>query len=295
MGGRNSWREPILDGSMRLPLVILLTAGPLLAHPGVGIVRDAKGNIFYTDLKQVWRLAPDGTRSLAVPQVHTHELCLDAAGNLYGEHLWYEGERTDRWGHRVWRLGTDGSLGDVIHAREGFLKDYSFVRDGAGHHYVAQRGATTTIQKRLPDGRLAPHCAGPFADLRWMAATAAGVLFVVDASDLKRVEPDGTVRTLAAGLQPRRAGNLWRYDRHALMGLWTDGPGNVYVAATADREVRRVDPRGRVTVAATSPFPWSPSGGLVAPDGALWLLECSTFNAVRVRRIGTDGRERVFP
>ena len=37
-----------------------------------------------------------------------HELCLDARGNLYGEHLWYEGERTNEWGHYVWRRAPDG-------------------------------------------------------------------------------------------------------------------------------------------------------------------------------------------
>lgn len=58
---------------------------------------------------------------IAVPNVHSHELALDAAGNLYGEHLWYEGERTDRWSHRIWRRSPDGGVTDVIPAREGFL------------------------------------------------------------------------------------------------------------------------------------------------------------------------------
>ena len=29
---------------------------------------------------------------MAVPNVHTHGLALDARDNLYGEHLWYEGD-----------------------------------------------------------------------------------------------------------------------------------------------------------------------------------------------------------
>ena len=72
--------------------VLALAATPLSAHPGIGIVVDSRGNVFYTDLKQVWRIAPDGTRSVAVPGVHTHELYLDAQDNLFGQHLWYEGE-----------------------------------------------------------------------------------------------------------------------------------------------------------------------------------------------------------
>jgi hypothetical protein len=45
---------------MRLPVVILLTVAPASAHPGVGIVRNSKRNVFATDLQQVWRLGPDG-------------------------------------------------------------------------------------------------------------------------------------------------------------------------------------------------------------------------------------------
>lgn len=30
------------------------------AHPGIGIVMDSKGNVFYTDLKQVWKIDPLG-------------------------------------------------------------------------------------------------------------------------------------------------------------------------------------------------------------------------------------------
>src|SRR5262245_58374851 len=111
----------------------LLLSGAAPAHPGVGIAQDSRGNVYFTDLKQVWKIAPDGQQSVAVAGIHTHELCLDAQDNLYGEHLWYEGDATKKWGHRVWRRAADGSVSDVIAARDGFLKDYSFVRDRAGN------------------------------------------------------------------------------------------------------------------------------------------------------------------
>ena len=60
------------------------------AHPGVGIVVDGRGNVFYTDLAHGWKRTPGGKRSIFVRNVHTHELFLDVAGNLHGEHLWYE-------------------------------------------------------------------------------------------------------------------------------------------------------------------------------------------------------------
>src|SRR5437762_5030499 len=109
--------------------VLLLSAASAEAHPGVGIVQDSRGNVFFTDLKQVWKVSPEGKIDVGVPDVHTHELCLDADDNLYGEHLWGEG---GHWQHRVWCLKRDGSLSDVISARAGFLADYSFVRDRVG-------------------------------------------------------------------------------------------------------------------------------------------------------------------
>ena len=134
---------------MKLAL-ILLFAATAAAHPSVSVVIDRQGNAYYSDLKQVWKVAPDGTKTVAVPGVHTHELYLDPQGNLYGEHLWYEGERTDKWGHYVWRRSPDGQVVKVIPNTEGFLENYSFVRDAAGNMYLANRE-----RKRLE--RLAPN------------------------------------------------------------------------------------------------------------------------------------------
>ena len=79
-------------------LILLLNVAAASAHPGVGIVQDSRGNVYFTDLRQVWKVAPDGKTTVAVAEVHTHELCLDADDNLYGEHLWYEGDATKKWG-----------------------------------------------------------------------------------------------------------------------------------------------------------------------------------------------------
>lgn len=265
----------------------------LAAHPAVGLVQDLHGNVYYSDLKQVWRISPEGHRTLAVPRVHTHELCLDPEGNLFGEHLWYTGGPDPSWGHRVWRRSPDGTLRDILPASPGFLKGTSFVRDARGVQYGADRGPTTTLWRRAPGAEPVGHAHGPFRDVRWMTVTPEGVLYLIDGTDLLRIGPGGEARTLVRDLQPRRSGRGPGYDPHALMGLWTDPAGRIYVAAFADREVRRVDREGRVAVVARSPRGWAPSGGLVAPDGALWLLEWSPANTARVRRI-KDGSERTW-
>ena len=275
-------------------LVLMLAGAAAQAHPGVGIVKDSRGNLFYTDTKQVWKIAPDGKKSVAVPKVHTHELCLDAEDNLYGEHLWYEGEATKKWGHRVWCLKRDGTLVDVIPAREGFLRDYSFVRDRAGNMYWADRGARTAIKKRSPDGKINTHATADFRRVQWMTVTPDGVLFLIDGGDLRRVAPDGKVSTVAVKLSERKPAPAEASDLNYQMGLWTDDKGSVYIAVGRERLVLKAQDNGATAVVARSRGDWSPSGGMFDRDGALWLLEYSSTNAVRVRRIARDGSERAF-
>jgi len=271
-------------------LVASLAAASALAHPPVSVVIDSRGHVYYSDLKQVWRVAPDGKTSVAVPNVHTHELYLDAQDNLFGEHLWYEGERTDKWGHYVWKRAPNGAISMVIPRREGFLQNYSFVRDRAGNMYFAN-DARTEVRRRAPDGRVHVHARG-FRDIRWMHATPSGTIFLVDDGDVVRIK-SGRVTRLARNLAARF--RLWRPhvgSRHALMGLWSDGAENVYVADNIRGEVKRITPAGQITIIASSPPMWSPTGGAFAANGDLWLLECSITNAVRLRKIAAPQPRR---
>jgi hypothetical protein len=292
-----------------LGAVLLAAALPVLAHPGVGIVMDSRGNVYYTDLKQVWRIAPDGTKSVAVLDVHTHELYVDAEDNLYGEHLWYEGEATDKWGHYVWRLSAQGKLEKIIPPRAGFRDDYrdfSFVRDRAGNMYWPERDLRPVlIRKRAPEGKTTDYGAeAGLTDVRWMTATPEGTVYFIDQVDLVRLTPDGQVTRAARNLKERPWWQRWvdslpgfknlLGSRHFLMGLWADTRGNVYVAAAGAGKVLRVGPDGRVEVAAESSLGWSPTGGLVAPNGELWLLEYGGGFSARVRRLGPDGRVQVY-
>lgn len=277
----------------RLPLVLLFAVAGLsaIAHPGVGIVEDTHGNIFYTDLEKVWRIAQDGTKIIAVPGVHSHELYLDADDTLYGEHLWYEGDATKKWGHLVWKRTRDGVVSDVIPPREGFLTDYSFVRDQAGGMYWADRGEKTVVKKRAPDGTIAVHSTGPFRDVRWMTVTKDGIVYLVDSGRLQRIAADGKVATVVAALSEKKPPPAKVSAPHYQAGLWTDAGGSVYVAVAEERLVLEVKPGGSTRVAARSPLLWAPYGGMLDKAGNLWLLETSVINAVRVRRIGKVGKE----
>ena len=285
-------------------LIAAAWGAPLAAHPSSSLVMDGSGNVYYSDLKRVWRLSPDGNKSVVVEGVHTHELYLDAAGALYGEHLWYEGEATDRWGHRVWRLDPDGSLHDVYPAREGFRSDHSFVRDAAGNHYwaaTAASGERSSIRAKSAFGAVTTLVDRPLGRVGWMAVDDSGALFFTAGGDrrhatseLYRRSPDGRLDRLAGGLAGRRGARFWRRSFHDVYGIWPDQAGGAYVAVLGERRVKHVDARGRIEVAARSFPPWSPTGGLRAKDGALWILESGLGYAMRVRRLAPDGGERVY-
>jgi sugar lactone lactonase YvrE len=283
-----------VERKLSLVVFLLLLALPLRragAHPGVGIVRDRQGNVFYTDLMHVWRITAAGQKSIVVRDVHTHELAVDSVGNVYGEDNRYlgSGEGDDRYRHRIWRRSPDGRVTDIEPWRAGFWRQYGFVRDRAGTMYWIEcpaRRCSIHARAATDSATIVVATPGRFTNsVNWMAASAteAGVLYVVDGRALRRLDSSGRVTTVAENIGTQ------------LMGLWPNADGDVYVAVYDARSVVRVRPAdGRVTTVARSPRPWAPSGVLVAPDGHLWVLEYSTTNATRVRRIAPNGRARVF-
>ena len=264
-------------------ILVAVSGGTAAAHPAVGLVIDPSGAVYYSDLARVWRIAPDGRRSVAVPDVHTHELAVDASGVLYGEDSEYLGN--DRYRHRIWKRDPDGRVSDVVPWRDGFWRDYGFVVDRRGAMYwTACPEKVCTLYRRGPDGRRAIVARGDAFrhQIQWMAAADDEHLFVIDGDALTLVSPDGRVRILAGELGG------------GAMGLWPLSGGSVYVAVYGRREVVRVDRSGAVTTVLRSSPPWAPSGILRAPNGDLWVLEYSSSNEARVRRIGSDGAARVF-
>jgi len=258
-----------------IAVVLCLGLAALWAHPAVGIVADAYGAIYYSDNVHVWRVDPAGRRSIAVANVHSHELWLAPDGNLYGEHLWYEGDRTGRWGHRVWKRSPEGKVTDVIAPRAGFrdyYRDFSFVRAREGWMYWMVRQGSGILLVRNRSGRPAETLAD-LGDVRpgWLSVSPSGdLLFAVG----------GIVYRMRGAA---RAAPLHRNSLGQVMGVWGDSAGNVYAALPERRKVVLIRSSGEIETVAESPSDWQPASGVVAPDGRLWLLEFNSANEQRVR------------
>ena len=253
------------------------------AHPSVSIVIAPDGGVYYSDLKQVWRIAPGGEKRVVVPNVHSHELALDPSGAILGEDSkWLGG---DRYRHRVWKRSASGRITDVIPWRDGSWRTYGFTRDATGAMYwvTCTLARVCTIWKGDGVGRPRDVVSeGRFrTQIQWIVASPAGEVFFLDGPDLRKVNLKGRIETVAR-ISTRADG------RHQLMGLTRDRAGNLYLAAHADRKVFRVSPAGRVQVIAQSPAPWAPTGVAVSPAGDLWILEWAG-TGTRVRRVSARG------
>ena len=270
----------------------LLAAGcwlfisPILkAHPGIGIVKDARGNIYYTDLKQIWRISPDGNKTVAVANVHSHELYIDEQDNLYGEHLWYNGEAKNTWGHYAWCLKSNGDLVKDRAPSQGFLTNYSFVRDSTGNMYWVERFTTSRIMMKSKTGEIKKLAEGRFAFIGWLFCTKDGVLYFTEDNKMHRLLPNGKLETVAENIGSRSTDFTVMGHNYDSYGIWTDAAENIYVAMIDSKKVIRIRPNEKPETILNSNSLWTVTSGLFDNSGNLWVLENSATNEVRVRKI----------
>lgn len=266
------------------------------AHPGIGIVKNAKGEIFYTDLSQVWKISSDGkTKIVVVPNVHTHELHLDTKDNLYGEHLWYKGESTDKWGHFAWKYSADGKFSKEIPNTEGFLNNYSFTRDAEGNMYWIERGKIESLlMKKANNGEVSIVQNLKTIDVRWQFCQKDGTFYYVDDNDLYKIK-DKKVTLIAQDLDDVEGYNPLRKPNNSIYGIWDDKAGNIYVTVYDKREIRKILPNGKMSVVYKSTLTWHPTGGVFDENANLWVLENNAINQVRVIRVAKADLTEVIP
>lgn len=297
-----SFRGCTSRASVAVAIALIAVPSRAHAHPGIGIVRDSRGSVYYTDLRNVWRQTPDGRRTIAVANVHTHELYIAAGDTLYGEHLWYEGA-SGQWRHFIWRHRPNGVVDTVAGPRPGFRDDYDdvhFARDSAGAMYWANvAGDSTIVHMRSGAGRPVTVGVVPHRHPGWLAVAASGTVYLVAAGDLYQLTGRGDTRVIARDISEHSAvpwhvrafgwmlAMLRIHDGpdHDVGGIWAGRDGNVYVAVPGGRVVKRISPSGAVAVVARGAGDWTAVSGLTLPDGGLLLLETGADGAVRVRRV----------
>jgi hypothetical protein len=251
-------------------------------------VKDSKGNIYYTDLAKVWKISLDGSKTVVVNRVHTHELYMDEHDNLYGEHLWYNGESKDTWGHYAWCLKNTGELVKEINPTEGFLTSYSFARDSLGNMYWVERFTSSKIMKKTKNGEIIKLAEGEFGFIGWLACAKNGSLYFTENNKLHKLSPDGKLETLADNIGSKSTNFSMMGRNYDSYGIWTDAADNVYLAMIDSKKVIRIGADGNPQPVLTNNSLWTICSGIFDNNGNMWVLENSVSNEVRARKIAKE-------
>jgi hypothetical protein len=271
--------------SLFLVLFVISTTA-LLAHPGIGIVKDKKGFIYYTDLQNIYKLDPStNKRTITVPNVHSHELYIDENDNLYGEHLWYADEATNRFDHYLWKLNANGKLDTLTGVSDAYAPgfDFSIVRDKNGNQYRVQALTTDHILKKTKDGTVEIIASGTFKDISWLQPADDGTVYFSKENAIFKITAKDSVVKIAD--------HIASVNQHAgIYRIWhKEIAGPLYVAVAPDRVIKKINADGTTEIFYTEKeSDWMPTGGLFDKGGKLWLLECNKNNDVRVIQAGSQ-------
>ncbi len=127
-----------------------------------------------------------------------------------------------------------------------------------------------------------------------MIAAPGGTLHLIDSGALKRVAPDGVVTTLSRSVAARSLRQFHVGDHHSLMGLGSTARERVRRGVRGRRGEAPHAPGSYTTKVLRSRVPWSPTGGMFAPNGDPCLMETTITNRVRLRRISPSGKSKSF-
>lgn len=278
-------------------VVLLAASGVADAHPPRGIVADARGAVYFSDLERIWKVDRAGRMTLAragVPGRHIHELVIDPNGAIHGEETSYD-PATERWPSALWKMTPDGQVTYLLPTTTSPPLGTGLWRDARGCTYIAQGDrppAGPLLFRRCPR-RSAELLLGSKADVRAfrqillsnIGGTAMGpgaAFYFRHGGAVRKRAPDGRISLVASGLPVEN------------YGIAVSNDGSIYAAEFASRRVTRTDVHGRRTTVATAAAPWGPTG-VFWRSGILYILEVGVRDprdepAFRVRTLRGNSR-----
>jgi hypothetical protein len=298
--------------------LFLFSSIHVVAHPASGIVLDRAGNIYFSDLETIWKIDTTGRLSVfraGVSGRHVHELAIDEQDNIYGGDFSYESEK---FISDIWRMRPDGKLEYLLERTDKPPRAMSIWRDRAGNNYwIDQNNHTKTqtlLLRRTSDGRVTTLAGGAYghADGKGTAARFSSVgnmafgndgsIYLSDGATVRKVTLDGTVTTLASGLNARTKEDKPTQLSGAygnLAGIAVDSVANVYVADAGNRRLLRINREGKVDVLLRTDPPYFPNGVVAGRGGDIYVLEVgftppSSSSGPRIRKLTAAGSSTIL-
>jgi alpha-tubulin suppressor-like RCC1 family protein/sugar lactone lactonase YvrE len=195
----------------------------------------------------------DGVLATTVALGGPNGVAVDAAGQIY---IAETGSR------RIRRVDAAGMITTVVTEPLDFPMGVAV--DGAGNIFVADTGPSGRVQKIDSAGVVSTAAVANFPS---GVALAGGILYITEQNGARVLQVAAGTTTVFAGTgvngfsgdgAPAIAARL----SHGLFGVATDASGNVFIADSYNRRVRRVDASGTInTVAGSGQLTSSGDGG----------------------------------
>jgi hypothetical protein len=288
-------------GMVLLQLAVIVF--PASAHPGSGIVVDARGWIYFNEAGDpaerlpgsIWQIDLQGNLT-RLQTGGAHYLALDTKRTLARADLvrWVS-ERVTPWFQQA----------DTTDARLIQADGQPLVSHRDGSLYFAKRNVE--VVRLTPDGKqttISPPLEAAVEKLGGIKGLAFGPednLYVSCPSAIIKVKPDGTFSTLVHPIPLEKCDEEFPPEmpkEHSpfLRGLAVDARGTVFVAATGCRAVVRISTNGQPAVVMRAEAPWSPTGVAVHGND-VYVLEYEHPHSQqkvdwvpRVRKLAGDGK-----
>lgn len=288
-----------------LAAAFLFAGAIAAAHPPYGLVADARGNIYFSDLETVWKLEPGGRLSVFRPRVegrHVHELALAPDGAIEGDQNSYD-PATERFTSGLWRRAPGGEEREVVAMTDSPPRGTGVWQDQAGDRYTSQWVSNDdrrlVLLRRRRDGRVDVLFEDPGAaaalrqpavgSVGGMAFGADGSVAFADGRVIRRWRPDERVERLFEG--PEGA---------SLRGLASAADGRLLAADMGRRLVLAIDSGGEAETLYRAPPEWLPTAAAEI-GGRLLVLEANADPYERSNRVrlveahGSDARLLAAP
>jgi hypothetical protein len=271
------------------------------AHPGSGIVVNAKGEVFFM-CNGVCKIDAQGKLTHVLKGQGGHWMCLDPEERFSSTVYPRLFKRITPSGVKPALLFASGGAPLVV-SRDGNLYYGSGYPEGddraPGFH---------TLTRLSLDGKrtlFAPQLKKRLAELNegvtGLATGPDGTLFVACPNAILKVKLDGKVTTFLHPVVVKdrdddfaKSSRSRAFHSPYLRGLTVTSDGTIYAAVTGCRCVIKITPKGKVETVLKAEKPWTPTG--VAAHGKnIFVLEYVHSAkpkdwVPRVRKLGPDGK-----
>lgn len=246
-----------------------------------GIALDAADNLYVTNATAIAKITPQGiVTNIAgdnnqLPGVIDGQgtaarfsaptgIVVDGSGNIFVADLFGGvirkitpgGYATTYAGSSAPNAGNKGSLdGNLTTAR--FIWPNGLIFDAAGNLYVSEyngdiirkidpQGNVTTLAglAEVPGTNDGTGSTARFNNLNYFASDAAGNLYVAESEGIRKITLNGVVTTVA-NINTPNFGSI-------SSGIAMDAQGNIFYADYIGRQIKKIDPAGKITLVAGS-------------------------------------------